>query len=270
LPSVKRRPKRQVPRTVEGKKNISDMLQRSSRTFTRKISVRLNVPRIRVWRTLHKAVWILIMSSAFSISNARSWPTVCNAAVGLVLTSTRSVTFCSRTRPSFTQRNCRNQLPTSFSLNLWCGVIVDQLIAPYIFRQRLTGDIYTSFLKHELPALWREVRVRTRCELSYQHEGTSPHFSRAFRQYLYQQFPYRFIRRSGAQNWPPRSSVVNQVDYHAWGYMKPMVYAHKLNPRELVQRILSASRRNSNVALPLKFVSSQVTLVTKNIKTEGA
>jgi len=29
----------------------------------------------------------------------------------------------------------------SFSVNVWCGVIGDQLIGPYIFPQRLTGDI---------------------------------------------------------------------------------------------------------------------------------
>ena len=28
-----------------------------------------------------------------------------------------------------------------FSVNVWCGVIGDQLIGPYIFPQRLTGDI---------------------------------------------------------------------------------------------------------------------------------
>jgi len=28
-----------------------------------------------------------------------------------------------------------------FSVNVWCGVIGDQLIGPYIFPQRLTGNI---------------------------------------------------------------------------------------------------------------------------------
>jgi len=29
----------------------------------------------------------------------------------------------------------------SFSVNVWCGVISDQLIGPHIFPQRLIGDI---------------------------------------------------------------------------------------------------------------------------------
>ena len=36
----------------------------------------------------------------------------------------------------------------------------------------------------------------------------------------------------GKQNWPPQSPNVNPLDYHVWGYMKAMVYAHKVNTRE--------------------------------------
>jgi hypothetical protein len=43
-----------------------------------------------------------------------------------------------------------------FSVNVWSGVIGNQLICPYIFPQHLTGDIYTNFLQEELPALLRE------------------------------------------------------------------------------------------------------------------
>ena len=37
-----------------------------------------------------------------------------------------------------------------FSVNMWCGVIGDQIIGPYIFLQHLTGDIYANFLQDEL------------------------------------------------------------------------------------------------------------------------
>jgi hypothetical protein len=30
----------------------------------------------------------------------------------------------------------------------------------------------------------------------------------------------------------PRSPDLNPLDYHVWGYMKGMVYAHKVNTRE--------------------------------------
>jgi hypothetical protein len=34
-----------------------------------------------------------------------------------------------------------------FAINMWCGVIGDQLIGLYILPQHLTGDIYTNFLQ---------------------------------------------------------------------------------------------------------------------------
>ena len=34
-----------------------------------------------------------------------------------------------------------------FAVNVWCVVIGDQLIGPYIFLQHLTGDIYSNFCK---------------------------------------------------------------------------------------------------------------------------
>jgi len=37
---------------------------------------------------------------------------------------------------------------------VWCGVTGDQLIGPWIFPQRLTGDIYDKFLQDEVPAIF--------------------------------------------------------------------------------------------------------------------
>jgi len=36
-----------------------------------------------------------------------------------------------------------------------------KLIGPYIFPQRLTGDIYANFLQDELPALLENVSLQT-------------------------------------------------------------------------------------------------------------
>jgi hypothetical protein len=46
-----------------------------------------------------------------------------------------------------------NNYQHSFSVNMWCGVIGDQLIGPKNFPAFLTGDIYTTILQVELPAL---------------------------------------------------------------------------------------------------------------------
>jgi hypothetical protein len=81
-----------------------------------------------------------------------------------------------------------------------CGVIGDQIIGPYIFPQRLTGDIYSSVLQDELPALLENVPLPTRRQMYYQHDGAPSHFSQVVRQYLNHKFPNRWIGRGGTQN----------------------------------------------------------------------
>jgi hypothetical protein len=52
FPCVNRHAERQVQRNVEDDDHIIDMVQRSPRTSTRRISAHLRIPRMRVWRTL--------------------------------------------------------------------------------------------------------------------------------------------------------------------------------------------------------------------------
>jgi hypothetical protein len=51
--------------------------------------------------------------------------------------------------------------------------------------------------------------------------------------------------------------------------MKAMVYAQKVNARELLQRILSAARSINNAAVLRKFTNSLVTHVRKCIQADG-
>jgi len=63
---------------------------------------------------------------------------------------------------------------------------------------------------------------------------------------------------------------MDPLDYHAWVYMKTMLYAHKVKPREeLFQRIVSAARSINNAAVLRKVTSSLVTLVRKCIQADG-
>ena len=38
-----------------------------------------------------------------------------------------------------------------FSVSLWCAVLDDQLIGPFILEDLLTGEAYLRFLQEELP-----------------------------------------------------------------------------------------------------------------------
>jgi hypothetical protein len=146
----------------------------------------------------------------------------------------------------------------------------NQLSGPYIFPQHLTGGIYANVLQDELPALLENVPLQTRRQKYYQHDGAPPHFSQVVRQYLNHKFRNRWIGRGGAQNWPPRSPDLNQLYYQVWGYMKAIVYAHKVNTRqELLQRIISAARSINNAAALCKVTSCLVARVRKCIQADG-
>ena len=106
------------------------------------------------------------------------------------------------------------------------------MIGPYIFPQCVRGHIYANVLQDELPALLENVPVQTQQQMYYQHDGAPPYFSEVVRQYLNHKFPNYWIGHGVAQNWPPQSLDLNPLDYHMWGYMKAMVYAHKVNTRE--------------------------------------
>jgi len=80
------------------------------------------------------------------------------------------------------QRTIESNYQHRFSVNVWCGVIGDQLIGPYIFAQCLTGAIYANFLQDEMPALLENVPLQTRLQMYYQHDGAPPHFSQVVRQ----------------------------------------------------------------------------------------
>jgi len=44
-----------------------------------------------------------------------------------------------------------------FIVNVWCAVLDDQLIGPFIFEGRLTGEGYLKFLQEDLPRLLCDV-----------------------------------------------------------------------------------------------------------------
>jgi len=46
-----------------------------------------------------------------------------------------------------------------FSVNVWCAVLDDQLIGPFILEGRLTGEAYLRLLQEELPRLLEDVRL---------------------------------------------------------------------------------------------------------------
>ncbi|KAK3878424.1 hypothetical protein Pcinc_017008 [Petrolisthes cinctipes] len=130
----------------------------------------------------------------------------------------------------------------SCAINVWCGMVGDQLIGPHIFEGRLTGEVYLKFLRDELPCLLEDVLLKTRQRIIFQHDGAPAHYTNRVNEYLHQEFPGRWIDRGGPYPWPARSPDLTPLDFHHWGYMKSLVYKKKVNSREeLLQEIKEAA-----------------------------
>jgi len=127
---------------------------------------------------------------------------------------------------------------------VWCAVLDDQLIGPFILEGRLTGEAYLRFLQEELPRLLDDVPLNKRGRMYFQHDGAPPHFSREVRNFPNYRFPGRWIERGGPHSWPARSPDLSLLDYCVWGWMKELVYSVKVGTRDaLLGRILDAADR---------------------------
>ena len=63
-----------------------------------------------------------------------------------------------------------------FSVNVWCGVIGNRLIGPFVFDNNLTGNMYEAFLRNELPGLLEDIPLMVRSQMYFQHDG-APHIT---------------------------------------------------------------------------------------------
>jgi len=40
-------------------------------------------------------------------------------------------------------------------VNVWCGVLGNRLIGPFVFDNNLTGKTYEAYLRNELQVCWK-------------------------------------------------------------------------------------------------------------------
>jgi hypothetical protein len=50
-------------------------------------------------------------------------------------------------------------------------------------------------------------------------------------EFLYQEYPNRWIGRGGLRHWPPRSPDINPLDFFLWGYVKMLSTENPLTRR---------------------------------------
>ena len=51
-------------------------------------------------------------------------------------------------------------------MNVWCGVLCNRLIGPFVFDNNLTGNTYQAFLSNELPGVLEDIPL-TRSQIYF-------------------------------------------------------------------------------------------------------
>ena len=235
LPSVNIQYERDHERNVREEENILDIVHGSPGTSTRRVARRLGCSHSRVWRTLNENEMYPYHTQ--TVQHLHPGDLIrrvefCNWLQGNGREFYRLIMFTDESQ--FTRDGINNlhnshewavgnphaTVETNFQLrfhvNVWCGVLHDQLIGPFILPGNLTGAMYLHFLQNELPLLLEDVSLETRGRMYFQHDGAPAHFSRAVRDHLNQYFPERWIGRGSPHQWPARSPDLTPIDYCIW------------------------------------------------------
>ena len=129
-----------------------------------------------------------------------------------------------------------------FSVNVWCGIVGDYLIGPYLLPSPLNGQRYATFLRYVLPGLLENVPLGIRRNMWFQHDGAPAHSDRNACQHLHETFGSRWIRRNGPIAWPARSPDQTPLDFFLWGHIKTLVYETPVETEmELIGRVVAAA-----------------------------
>lgn len=125
-----------------------------------------------------------------------------------------------------------------FCVNVWAGIVGNNLVGPYFFDNILNGQIYLEFLQNDFPPLLDDVPLQIRKDMWFMHDGAPPHYLIDVRNHLNNIFSNKWIGRGGPVPWPARSPEFNSMDSFFWGYLKSLVYSTPVQTRnEMVDRI---------------------------------
>lgn len=260
LPSTHIRSERASRQEVDEVENILDLVEENRGTSSRRISAQLEIPQTRVIRTLHEhglyPYHIQRVQHLQPGDHARRvqfcrWINANRNLVPCILftdesTFTRDGINNTRNSHRWSDENPHATVETNFqhrfSVNVWCGIVDNYLIGPFIFENNLSGENYLLFLQNDLQALLDDIPLNIRQALHYQLDGAPPHYANQVRQHLNRIFPGRWIGRGGPISWPARSPDLTPLDFCLWGWLKSEVYKLKVDNRDaLILRIMNAA-----------------------------
>jgi len=166
--------------------NARAAVQEYQRSFPDRMASRIGVSRMQVWRTLHEedlypyhdqrlehlepgdhdqgmdlCNWIkahLELLSVILFSDE-----ACFTRDGV--NNLRNVHTWSYDNPHETSLT---NIQRRFTVNVWCGVLGNKLIGPYVFDNNLMGNAYEVFLRNELPGLLENISLMIRSQMYFQ------------------------------------------------------------------------------------------------------
>lgn len=88
---------------------------------------------------------------------------------------------------------------------------------------RLTGQIYCTFIEQNLQQLLQNVPAEDRENMYHQHDGAPAHSAVVVEKALNNMFPNSWIGTCGPVRWPSRSPELNTLNFFLWGDLKDRV-----------------------------------------------
>lgn len=131
--------------------------------------------------------------------------------------------FCTKSANDilFTdEREFKGGKNNRFTLNIWCGLIAEHLIGPFILPSPLKGQDYLKFLLEDLPPMLRELPDQKQQTMWFMHDGAPQHSYRPVQDLLNGRYPKRWIGKGGEVSWPPSSADLNPIDFYVWEEIK--------------------------------------------------
>ena len=249
LPSDAVHSERKVVPLTNTWENILEMVQRSPQLSTRRIASRISTSHMQVWWTLHEedlhpyhdhGVQHLEPGDPAQCMDFCHWITTHPQLLSAILftdeasfthdgiNNSRNVHTWSHDNPHETSVT---KFQRRFSVNVWCGLLGNKLIRPFVFDNNLTGNTYKGFLRNELPGLLKDIPLMIRSQMYFQRDGAPPHYIWHVTEYLNEYFPNCWLGHGGPLARPPRLPDLTTLDYYLWGHMKILVYETKVDSR---------------------------------------
>jgi hypothetical protein len=117
-------------------------------------------------------------------------------------------------------RNFQKQI----RVNVWAGIIGNELFGPYFIPSRLNSQYYKDFLEDNFYRFYENVPLNFRNDIYFQQDGCPAHSAQIVTEFLNTKFPNRWLGLRGPIEWAPRSPDLTPLDFFLWGCLKQLIY----------------------------------------------